>query len=175
MIFLGHLGITTAAMKKCEHLFSDDNNKIDYRVVFLGSVLPDIIDKPIAFFILDSSKVSDRLFGHTLIFSIILIILGYIYSTVNCNKNILILGVCSLIHLILDSMWLFPRTLFYPLYGINFPFRLKMSQLPIYFTKLYSRPFLFISEIIGGAILIYYFIALRKHTRIYEFIKKGKL
>lgn len=159
MIFLGHLGLTTAALKKSEQVFNDAYYKVDYRVVLLGSVLPDIIDKPIylALHLLGNNTISSKLFGHTLGFSALVIIFGYIYSKINHNKNLFILGICSLIHLILDGMWEIPSTLLYPLYGISFPLRLHIISPHLYLSTLYTWPVLLSFELIGGLILIYYF------------------
>jgi len=175
MILLGHLGITTAIIKKCEKYFNADNIKIDYRVVLFASVLPDIIDKPAALLLMRSHTVNTRLFGHTLIFTLLLIITGYIYSTINNNSNVLILGLCSFIHLILDSMWLFPHTFLYPLYGFKFPLQLQMGNFPNYLSEVFSLPILSGFEVIGWIILIYYSILSKKHLSFYRFLKYGEL
>lgn len=55
MIFFGHLGLTGLAAKAVEK--SLGNIKIDYRVVFVGSILPDLIDKPIGRFCLPKPSI----------------------------------------------------------------------------------------------------------------------
>lgn len=158
MIFLGHLGITTATIKKCEKSF-DKNKKINYSMVLLGSILPDIIDKPIALLIHSTSY---KLFAHTFIFSLILLAIGFTYKIITNNINLLILGICSLIHLILDSMWLFPNVFLYPIYGLTFPYKLTIISFYKYHSIIYSIPVLLTFEAIGGYLLIHYFFLKKK-------------
>lgn len=72
MIFFGHLGITTGIVNCCEKILHKDKglkNKIsiDYRFVMLGSILPDMIDKPIGAFLFRNTFHNSRIFAHTLI------------------------------------------------------------------------------------------------------------
>src|SRR6266508_5355986 len=43
----------------------------DYRLVALGALLPDIIDKPLAWFILGNRVEDNHLFAHTFLFGLI--------------------------------------------------------------------------------------------------------
>lgn len=118
MIFFGHLGLTTGAIKAAEKL--DCNIKVDYRFVLIGSILPDVIDKPIGAFLFRNIFHNSRIFGHTLLFPIIIMLFG-VYSIKNNKKsNILFLGIASFIHLVLDSMWLYLRYFFGQFLAISF-------------------------------------------------------
>jgi hypothetical protein len=44
----------------------------DYRLVALGALLPDIIDKPLAWFILGDRVEDNHLFAHTMLFGLVL-------------------------------------------------------------------------------------------------------
>ncbi len=92
----------------------------DRRVVVLtliGSVLPDLIDKPLGHIILNGSIDYGRIYAHSCLFLIAIIILGMAYhrKTGSWIMTGLAFGVLS--HLALDSMWELPVTLFYPLMG----------------------------------------------------------
>ena len=81
MIFFGHLGITTVVIKTYEKIAYKDRdlrNKvpIDYRAVLVGSILPDIIDKPIGAYLFRSTFHNSRIFAHTLLFSVLLMLMG---------------------------------------------------------------------------------------------------
>jgi len=178
MIFFGHLGITTGVFKIYENMVyrgKDLNSKslIDYRVVLVGAILPDIIDKPIGAFLFRSTFHNSRIFAHTLIFSAILVLLGLYMLCKHRKNNILILGLSTSIHLVLDNMWLYPGILLWPYFGLKFPQRVEGNWLNSDFVRLFSDPSYYIPEIIGFIIIACYFYPLAKNKRIKDFIKKG--
>ena len=89
---------------------------IDYRLILLGSMLPDIIDKPLGIWLLDTG----RSIGHTLVFGSVLVAAGFTLYAWRCSTGLLGLSFASVIHLVLDQMWLAPRTLLWPAYGWSF-------------------------------------------------------
>ena len=55
-------------------------NRIDIRLLLVGSLLPDIIDEPVAVSLLRASSSSGRTFFHTLIFLLLITLTGlYLY------------------------------------------------------------------------------------------------
>lgn len=180
MIFFGHLGLTTGTIKIYEKVFYknktiSDNIPLDYRFVLIGAILPDLIDKPIGVYLFRNTFHNSRIFAHTLIFSILLILIGIFVKCKRKNNNILLLGISSSIHLILDSMWLYPAILFWPYFGVKFPVRPEGNWLESGILKLFTDPSYYISELLGFIIIAYYFIRLVKNKQIKEFINKGKL
>lgn len=179
MIFFGHLGITTGAVKAYEKLAYKQEKKssasIDYRFVLAGSVLPDIIDKPIGAFLFRNTFHNSRIFAHTLIFSVILVVLGMIYYEKKKKLSILLLGASSFIHLILDSMWEYEKILFWPCFGIKFPTRPEGDWIKEDMLHLLSNPVNMLPELIGFIIIAYYFIKLFKNKEVKSFISQGKL
>lgn len=180
MIFFGHLGVTTGVIKTYEKIAYKNkelNNEtsLDYRAVLIGSILPDIIDKPIGAFLFRSTFHNSRIFGHTLLFSVIVILIG-LYIMCKYKKNsILLLGICTSIHLILDSMWLYLDILFWPYFGWKFPARTEGNWVQSDIIRLVTDPSYYLPELIGFMIIAYYFIRLVKNRQIKDFIKKGKL
>ena len=180
MIFFGHLGITTGAFKIYEKVFYKERDLsskslIDYRVVLVGAVLPDLIDKPIGAYLFRSTFHNSRIFAHTLTFSVILIFIGLYRLFKHSKDNILILGLCTSIHLILDSMWLYPGILLWPYYGLRFPQRAEGNWLNSDIIRLVADPSYYLPEIIGFAIIAYCFWPLVKDRQIKSFISRGKL
>lgn len=114
MIFFGHVGITTALVKLIDDKVNPFEENIDYRFVMVGSILPDLIDKPLAILFLIGHAQSFRFLAHTLTFYTILIFLGILRFIIKSRTNILILGICSFIHTILDLSWVFPKIYLYP-------------------------------------------------------------
>lgn len=180
MIFFGHLGITTGVIKTYEKITckgKDLNNKtsIDYRVVLVGSILPDIIDKPIGAYFFRSTFHNSRIFAHTFIFCATLVIIGTLLLYKRRKNNILLLGICSSIHLVLDSMWLYPDILFWPYFGWRFPVRPEGNWVKSDIFRLLTDPSYYLPELMGFIIIAYYFIKLVKNKQIKVFISQGKL
>jgi membrane-bound metal-dependent hydrolase YbcI (DUF457 family) len=178
MIFFGHLGPTLAVVKTGDKLVSKryNKNKIDYRMVLLGSDLPDIIDKPIAI-LFRSVFNNTRLFGHTLLLTLILFLIGIFigFKHKNFKNNFIILSVGCSIHLILDSMWNFKTILFWPLYGIRFPVRTDTNWAGDDFHRLLTDPVYYGMELLGLSILIYFFVNLIRKGKLKNFLRTGEL
>ncbi|WP_234125004.1 metal-dependent hydrolase [Clostridium hydrogenum] len=178
MIFFGHLGPTVAVVRIGEKILSKKKHEelnIDYRFVLVGAVLPDIIDKPIGMFFLRGIFHNSRLFAHSLIFAVILTAIG-LYRNHKYNKNgILMLGIGSFIHQILDSMWEFPRIMLWPFLGIKFPTRPEGSWVSSDITRLISDPMYYGPELIGFIIIMYFFIKLVRNNGVKDFLKTGRI
>ena len=180
MIFFGHVGITTAVVKSYENFVTHKkNNKytptIDYRLVMIGSLLPDIIDKPIGAYFFRNTFHNSRIFCHSLLFSIGLMILGSYYFYRRKNNNVFLLGVCSFIHQILDSMWLYPGIFYWPIYGWKFPTRPEGHWVANDIVRLLTDPYVYMPEIVGAIIIAYYFTKLVAKGKFREFIRYGRL
>jgi hypothetical protein len=92
----------------------------DYRFAALGGILPDLIDKPIGWFLMPSLP-DDHLWGHSLWLPAVLIGLGLLFGRRFGDARLLLLGLGTLTHLIVDPVNAHPRTLFWPLFGTPFP------------------------------------------------------
>ena len=180
MIFFGHLGITTVAVKTYEKTSnigkkSEKKNFLDYRMVLIGAILPDLIDKPLSILFLDRFFHNTRIFAHTLIFNILLFGIG-IYLLIKNNKNsVFLLSVATTFHLILDSMWDYKETLLWPFFGWKFPARKSGTWIGNSMDRLISDPWYYIPEIIGFFVILFLFIRLIKNKKVKEFISNGKL
>lgn len=86
-------------------------------LVALGAILPDIIDKPLGHIVLRETLDYGRIYGHTLLFLGVIVVLGLAYRRTRPGPLLLglALGVAS--HLVLDSMWADPTTLLWPMMG----------------------------------------------------------
>ena len=91
----------------------------DYRFVALGALLPDIIDKPLAWWILADRVEDDHLIAHTLIFALTLALPGiYFARSGDCRLLSVAFGVA--LHIACDPVLRTPTTLFWPLFGWSF-------------------------------------------------------
>ena len=204
MLFFGHIGITTGVVKICQELtlgrqsshnevlqksqsgkvqsrqhntrdnIRDKIASIDYRFVLLGSLLPDIIDKPMWLFTANNLGWAGRGYAHTFLFSLLLLIGGLILAT-RWNKTWLItVAVGCFFHLIFDQMWLNPTALWWPLLG-PIPREAPAGWLFSLAEGLMSNPYVYISETVGFIITCYIGLRLMISGRVRYFLKTGDI
>jgi len=155
--------------------FTSLANRIDIRLLLVGSLLPDIIDKPIGVFFFRDTFSNGRIFCHTLLF-LILITLGGLYLYRSRNKIwLLVLSFGTFMHLILDRMWLSPRTLLWPLYGFSFEKVDLTYWMGDMFHALLTNPMAWISELVGAAIVICFVWLLVRRGNLYAFLRNGQV
>jgi len=120
MLLFGHIGITLGVYFGLALFIPQLGTIIDPAYLVIGSLLPDLIDKPLGIVVFSSRIANGRIIGHTLVFSLTLLMIGlYLYDKTGDNK-ILTLAVGSILHLIEDQIWRAPRTFFWPLRGWRF-------------------------------------------------------
>jgi len=149
---------------------------VDIRLLLVGSLLPDIIDKPVGLLWLRETLNNGRIFCHTLLFLLIITLIGvYLYRTRHRNW-LMVLSGGVFTHLIFDEMWLTPKTLFWPLYGLAFE---RLEDLTCWLSgvwyRLVTEPAVCIPEIIGVVILVWFTVALLKRRKLYSFLTNGQV
>lgn len=107
MLLFAHLGLTLAAGRFMRWA--------DMAFLALGSMLPDIIDKPLGLLAF-GTPAAGRTICHTLLFVLVLATLAFYLKDLRLAS----VSVGVLAHLTLDFMWQSPVILFWPLFG-NFP------------------------------------------------------
>ena len=144
---------------------------MDYRVVLLGSLLPDIIDKPVWFFVTSSASLGGRDYAHTLLFNLALFIGGL--ALIRYRKSwLLVVSLSSFMHLILDQMWNSPDVLLWPLFG-SLPKKETVGWLSNIFQALISDPEVYVPEIIGLLLMLLFAYRLVKRRGVTGFIRNG--
>lgn len=147
---------------------------LDVRLLILGSMFPDIIDKPLSFFGFGDG----RFITHTLLVTVIFI-LASLYLFLYHRKTWLLaiaIGMCT--HLILDLMWVTPETFFWPLFGWmlpSSPYRMSFTQIGLWWHTLITNPNTAISEAIGFLILAVCTIILVHQNILKSILIKGKV
>jgi len=130
--------------------------------VLLGSLLSDIIDKPIGNFIFFDYFSNGRIFSHTLAFLALITFLGLIVYVLTKKSWGLLVAFGVFMHLVLDQMWLEPRTLYWPLYGLRFPRHAHIEPVAWIMgilRAIASDPRVLLSELAGFFILSWLFVA----------------
>lgn len=148
---------------------------IDIRLLLVGSLLPDIIDKPVGQIIFRESISNGRIFCHTLLFLLLITIGGLIIFRHSHRDWLLILALGTFSHHILDEMWLQPHTLYWPIFGLTFPKVYFCNFLYVLFQSLLTNPKIYTSEVIGLIIFVALALWLIKRKSLYSFIKSGRI
>ncbi|WP_370572427.1 metal-dependent hydrolase [Methanomethylovorans sp.] len=162
MFVFGHLGITLGLFTLLEHKLPALKGRVDYAAVLVGSMLPDLIDKPIGRIIFSGTIDNGRIVAHTLLFFMILCAGAFYMWKRKNDPRFLFLSAASFCHLMEDNMWDTPATLFWPLMGWQFP----SSPGPYdgifgYFQSIFiyaytpALDYVFISEVTGFVILVF--------------------
>lgn len=196
MYIFAHLGITLGAALGVSSAFSKFHHSdvprqtrrsisemlgldalagyFDIRFLLLGSMLPDIIDKPLAFLGFGNG----RFITHTLLVTVIFLLTGFFIS-LNYKKTWLLAvawGMCA--HLILDYMWQTPQTLLWPIYSWSFPpydHRTGLGQISLWWSSLIHKPAVSIPEGIGLIILLGLSWVLVNGKRVKSFLLNGRI
>ena len=82
MLLFGHLGITLGVYLGLGIFIPRLRVVVDPRYLAIGALLPDLIDKPIGRVIFASTLANGRIIGHTLLFTLLLSLIGY-----TCTKK----------------------------------------------------------------------------------------
>lgn len=174
MLLLGHLGLPLAAAEIAEKALPSLRGKIDYRLVIIGSFLPDLVDKPVGMLLFANALGSGRIFAHTLLFSLLLLLLGWLRWRQG-RSGVLILALAALGHQLSDELWKAPQVLFWPAYGWDFGrFVASEPYLQWLAHKLISIPSVYIPEIIGGLLFLRFAIKLLRCRQLRMFLLSGR-
>ncbi len=146
---------------------------MDYRMVLVGSLLPDIIDKPLWLFTAAEIPFSGRGYTHSLLLNLALLIGGLVL--IKYRKSwLLIISLSSFMHLILDQIWSSPVVLLWPLLG-PLPKGETVGWLPNIFQVLFSYPDVYIPEIIGLAIVLLFAYRVVVRKSVISFVRGGAI
>ncbi|MBI5877588.1 MAG: hypothetical protein HZB53_08065 [Chloroflexi bacterium] len=146
----------------------------DYRAVALAGMLPDLIDKPLAIFVLPQTK-AGLLFAHAPIFHVPLWLLAWFVPALR-PYVIAFTG-----HIVGDRIWFFHDTFWFPLRGLRFH-QWKHIGDPKAFSAAYKdlfsrRPYLFLYELVALAALIWFIVSsgLADRRALVNFLRTGRV
>ncbi len=169
---LGHMTVATGTVWIGSRLLgrSSDTtkqlvNQIDYRLVLLGGLLPDLIDKPLAWFFLhDYVDGNGHVYGHTLLAALVVILPGLLLVVVRSDPRVVAMGIAMLSHLVVDPTNHSPENLLWPLLGTEFP---QVTLLGLKMTIL--------TESISALMLLAAGRYLYRVNKLHQFIRTGRL
>jgi hypothetical protein len=111
LLLLAHIGYTTGAVRISQKLAL--RRPLDYRLVVLMALLPDVIDRALYVFVIPGAE-GGRLFAHTLLFN-----LALLAALVAIRRDLWVYGVLPIVHLLLDLGGLSAEQLFWPFLGAD--------------------------------------------------------
>ena len=111
MLLLAHLGYTTGAVRISQKFAL--SRPLDYRLVALMAILPDVIDRLLYVFVIPGAE-SGRLLAHTLLFNLVLLAI-----LVAIRRDLWIYSILPLVHLLMDLQGLSAHQLFWPFLGAD--------------------------------------------------------
>ena len=148
-------------------------SRIDIRLLLVGSLLPDIIDKPVGQLFFRQTFSNGRIFSHSLLFLIVVTLAGsYLYRR-SGRTWLLAFSFGTFTHLIFDQMWRTPKTLLWPLLGLNFERANVTGWLPMIIRALLTDPEVYVPELVGAMILLWFVYVLWRQGVITGFLKTG--
>ncbi len=182
MLLFAHPGITLGVatiaadvVNRKPSWFVSLSRYLDIRWLLVGSLLPDIIDKPVGQYIFRDTFNNGRIFSHTLLFLIVIAVIGFYLLKKYRWVWMLSLAAGTFMHLILDEMWQTPQTLFWPLLGFSFPFVELEGWASNIWKLIFSDPRYYVPEIVGLIILLILCWQLIRRKKVLAFIKYGKV
>ncbi len=189
MLILGHAGITLGAATilagavKNRHStpatgiswLTSLSSYIDIRLLIIGSLLPDIIDKPVGQYFFRETFSNGRIFSHTLLFLVLIGAAGFYLYRRHRQVWMLTLAAGAFTHLVFDRIWRTPATLFWPLMGLTFEKVELTDWASNTFEALLSDPALYLPEAFGLAMLVWFGLAVAFRKKIGALVKHGRV
>lgn len=128
---------------------------MDLRVLVLGAVLPDLIDKPIGSVVFTSYYDTGRIYAHTLLFAAVVLAAVMLLTSRGSatRKRWMALPIGVLLHLLLD-MPIDAETLWWPVLGLEFPSFAEGALVDLV-AYLLKSPWVVLQEVAGAAYLVY--------------------
>ena len=171
-----HIAYTWAALSLAQqHL--NVSPDVDYRLAAIAATGPDLIDKPLAWAYFYKRYKSAVLFAHTL-----LVHLGVLWLVWRKFPQWRIYGLSFVGHAVLDRLWFFPKTFYWPLRGWRFHVWGKRGSEQAEIGKAYwyaftRRPELWGWEV-GGVIALAWFVwrhRLYRWQNLFDFVLTGRV
>lgn len=147
--------------------------RFDLRLLLLGSVVSDIVDKPAGR--LFYGTFGCRLFCHSLIFLVMVALAGLCLYLSRHKNWLLVLAFGILTHLALDEMWLDPQTFLWPAQGFSFPTVERSDWAAGVLHRLFTSPKVYLPELLGVVGLAYLAWLMVRRRTIHAFIRHGRI
>lgn len=170
-----HVAYTWAALSTAQDLFKTKTD-VDYRLIALAAMGPDLIDKPLALAYFYRRYRSGVLFAHTLLLNLLLI-----WWVVGRARRFWLYLLAFVGHLVLDRIWFYPDTFYWPLRGWRFHVWRKQGSEQEQMAKAYMVAFAKRRELwgweVGGLLALAWFVyrhRLYRWSNLWLFLRTGR-
>ena len=179
MFLFGHVGLAWGGVLVVEEASRrlpglGRRTRIDFRFVILGSMLPDIIDKPLGIYILGGGLSNGQIFAHSLL-SVLLLLLAALVARAGLRPALAFTALGAGVHLLQDRMWEEPNTLLWPLLGWRFERVDVRGWSGQMLEQLFSDPYTYVSETAGAALVVILLAFLIGRGGLRDFILDGRM
>jgi inner membrane protein len=149
---------------------------IDYRFIMLGALLPDIIDKPLGLILLPGLG-NGRIFLHTLLFLLFALLAAFIIYRQQRGLWGFYLAFGVVMHFLMDAIWNDHVSFYWPFLGpfLAYPGTTFILALQRWLQTLTNVPGVYLPEIAGFIILLWFALKLIVKKRVTAFVLKGSL
>jgi len=175
MLPLSHVAYTWLALSVAQDAFGIAP-EADYRMIGLAAMGPDLVDKPLATVYFYRKYKSAVLFAHTLLANLIVI-----WFTAVRIPRIWVYSAAWLGHALLDRLWFYPDTFYWPLRGWRFHVWGKQGSEQAKISKAYLYAFARRKELwgweLGGLLALAIFVWRRRlyqRDKLLEFLLTGR-
>ncbi len=150
-MILWHIGLTFLIAR---YVFRDP--EMDLRWVALGALLPDIIDKPIGSIFFHGTFGTHRLFAHTLLFPLAVVLLVLVATRRGSlvQRSLLLVTLGLFAHLLLDGVFTDPKLFLWPIFGTKFPTHADSTILAL-LERMVTDWRTWVGEAMGAAYLVF--------------------
>ncbi len=171
MFLLGHLGIATAVVFLAREKYRP-GMVLDFRLIAILAMLPDIIDKTLGHIIFKGELDNGRLVAHSFLFFLLLTL----FLRWRFRANWQFLTISGALHLLLDRMWGDLSVLLWPLLGWEFEAK-DWNVSELYWELLTEDPWTVGGEVVGGAFLLglVWYCGLFRKERLLGLLRSGNL
>lgn len=151
--------------------------KVDVRFLFVGVVIPDLIDLPIGTLLLADRYSTGQLWAHSLtVASGYMVVVLLLTRRGRRRRAFMAVGVAWLFHLLLDGMWADPEVFFWPFFG----FELASGPAPFWplaWERALADPWRWVLEAAGIFYLVWMWFAvgLNRPDRRNGLLKTGRI
>lgn len=146
---------------------------MDLRLLMFGALLPDIVDKPLSFWLLpEAVNHSTRSVGHSLLFNAALLATALVVLWLAGRAWPVALALGSIGHLLLDKMWEIPAILLWPFLGWSFP--RGTTSLDEYFLFYLTGVLKSPVDLVGVLVLVWFAIQLYHRRAFFRFLRTGR-
>lgn len=149
---------------------------LDYRLLALCALLPDIIDKPLAILVFTDVPTS-QLMAHSLLFNLALLIPALLFW-----RHALPYVLAFNVHLVADRMWNHAETFWWPIFGWRAfwaykPMNTAGDMFNVYVDIIVRYPQVWVVEIIALIIFVWFGIKYRLYLwpRLKYFLWTGRV